>query len=693
MKKSWSIPLVLLAVLPVAHSDALAREASVHAEPSAAQAQAGTFRERFAQARKLGSYDEMGKLLQQHKDEAVRLVFDLCLQASRQTNEALEQEIEALRTAWKSTLKTDFVLLTYEYYSLLTPAERKDHYSLESRYARLEPRTTKAIEAKEVETLLALAGEWRDLALAFKQIGDMQYMALAGMQYYQCTNERNLGPRADLKRACEALGFIIEARETWKLEDSFYHQSKDAYSNLVGLGYGPDGTPRAQGGGAPGAAPASAPAAAAAPTAEGAPIEVALAFQAVEQIDQFDRPGYDLDASYPTWAAVYIDKTKKAELGSFPEGQRPILTRTASAEIAVDGNRDAQPDTTLKVTGNLSLMQFNVGTAAEQRPWACLWVTGTDKEMYQDMEVSLQPNDDGMTIFMAPAASMTGAVAGVPVRVFDDNMDGIYGSAPMEWGYKGIVDGFRQPNVDSIAIGNSKRARPWSELQQIGNAWYKLEPKQGGRALTATPTSVQTGTLKLEAKGPAPDRVIVKQLDHGNYYDLVEGGAKGVQVPAGRYQLYMGYIREGKRRDVTKALMLPGKAPITVDVAAGATAVMKLGAPYGFDFAFALDGDKLTVEGEKVAVIGSAGERYERTWNCRPVPEVSWRKAGSKKGEKPRKLDVITDSQEMYAQGWEYAYLPKRTVFDVDKNLGALELQLTQKKHALFGAIESVWKK
>lgn len=689
MKKHGSIPLVLLAALPLVLADAFAREAQASASPTAAQAQAGSFRERFAQAAKLKSYDEMGKLLQQHKDEAVLLVFQLCLQASRQGTDAVEQEIQDLRMAWKNTLKTDFVLLTYEYYALLTPAERKDHYSLESRYARLEPRANKAVEEKDTAALIAMSAEWRELALAFQRLGDMQYMALAAMRYYQCTGERHLGAQADLKRACEALGLIIEAREKWELEDSYYFQSKEAYASLVGLGYGPDGTQRPPAGGA---APASAPAAPT-PAAEGAPVEIELAFEAVEQIEQFERPGYELDPAYPSWPSVWIGPTKKGDMVSFPDGKRPDFTRVASAELTVDGNRDGQPDTTLKVTGNLGVMRFDVGSGEEQRPWACLWVTGTDKEMFQGMEVNLQPTDENMSIFVAPAASMVGTLAGVPVRVFDDNMDGIYGSAPQVWPHKGIVDGFLQPNMDSIAIGGSKRARPWSELQQIGNAWYKLEPKRGGRALSATPTSVQTGAVKLESKGPAPDRVIIKSVDKEHYYDLVEGGAKGVQVPIGRYQLYMGFIREGKRRDVTKALILPGKAPIQVDVVAGGTAVLKLGAPYGFDFAFALDGDKLTVEGATVAVVGVAGERYERTWNCRPLPEVSWRKAGSKKGEKPRKLDAIMDAQAMYEAGWEYAFLPSRTIYDVDKNLGAVELQLTQKKHALFGSIESAWKK
>ncbi len=691
MKKHWSIPLFLsLALAGAAPAPLALGSAAAPASPSfaAPQAQTSNFRERLAQARKLGAFDEIGKLLQQHNDEAVLLVFELCLQASRKGSDDIEQQIQDLRTAWKTTYKSDFVLLAYEYYALLSPEERKEHYNLEVRYSRLETRTQKAIEAKDVDTLIALQGEWRDLSLAFKEMGDMQYMALAGMRYFACTGERHLGERADLKRACESLGMVVEARETWQLVDKYYNQSKDAYAALVGLGYGPEGTQRPPAGGAAPAAAASAPSAAA------APVEIELAFEAVPQLEQFQRPGYDLDMAYATWPAVWLEgKGSSREISSFPSGSRPNFTRTASAEVSFDGNRDAQPDATLKITGNLELLEFDIGSGEEQRRWACLWVTLTDKEIYQGMEVNLQPDDKTMALYTAPAASMVGTLAGVPVRVFDDNMDGTYGSAPLTWGFLGLVDQQFQPNMDSIAIGSSKRARPWSELQQIGNTWYKLEPKRGGRALVATPTSVQTGTLKLEYKGPAPARVIVKSRELNNYYDLVEGGAKGVQVPVGRYDLYTGFIREGKRRDVVKALILPGAQPISVDVAVGATAVMKLGGPYGFDFKFEADDGRLNVLGETVAVVGAAGERYERPWGCRALPEFSWRKAGSKKSEKPQKLQFAMDSETLGKEGWDNAYLPLNTMIEIDKGLGALEVQLTQKKHPLFGSVESAWKK
>jgi hypothetical protein len=103
---------------------------------------------------------------------------------------------------------------------------------------------------------------------------------------------------------------------------------------------------------------------------------------------------------------------------------------------------------------------------------------------------------------VAPAGSLLTTIAGTPVRVLDDNMDGAYGSAPGTYGYQGLVQGYFQPEMDSIVVGESKVAVPWSEYIQVGEAWFMLESAKFGNELRATPApEVQTGTLKLDLKG------------------------------------------------------------------------------------------------------------------------------------------------------------------------------------------------
>src|SRR5258705_12892812 len=118
-----------------------------------------------------------------------------------------------------------------------------------------------------------------------------------------------------------------------------------------------------------------------------------------------------------------------------------------------------------------------------------------------------------------------------------------------------------KPEMNWVVMGESKRARRWSELQEIGERWSRLEPHPLGKEIKATPVDLPTGILKLDFKGPPPTWVIVhgagKVLEN-SYFDLVEGGAKGVAVPAGKNKLYYGGVRSGKKRHLQKTRGRPG---------------------------------------------------------------------------------------------------------------------------------------
>jgi hypothetical protein len=310
------------------------------------------------------------------------------------------------------------------------------------------------------------------------------------------------------------------------------------------------------------------------------------------------------------------------------------------------------------------------------------------------MQVNLAPDDKQLKIFAFNAASIVGSIDGIPLRVNDDSLDGVYGSKPLTWGHPGLTPDYFQPELDSIVIGASKRARPWSEFQEIGGKWYKLEIPPEGKELKATPVAPDLGTLKLEAKGIAPTWVVVKGQNDGqnSYFDLVEGGAKGVSVPVGRYTLYYGEVRKGKKRQVQKTLIIPAKNPPTFDVKKGETTLVTLGAPFSFDFRKTYAEEKLTVLGGTVVVTGSQGERYERPWGVVPEPEVSWRKQGTKKASQPKRMDLVLDNEIISQKGWAAAWAPQDLVLECKGGGDAVEVQLTQKKHDLFGKIESDWK-
>jgi hypothetical protein len=160
--------------------------------------------------------------------------------------------------------------------------------------------------------------------------------------------------------------------------------------------------------------------------------------------------------------------------------------------------------------------------------------------------------------------------------------------------------------------------------------------------------------------------------------------------------LFAGELRQGKKTQTVKCLILPGSDARRYLVSKGAETVVTLGAPFNFEFATEAAEESLTVKGKSVAVVGSAKERYERFWNCVPRPEVSVRKAGSKKGGKPEKIDIVMDLLERKEDGsFRFAeadtWRPIDTQFPIKKG-ESVEAQLAEKKHKLLGDISSEFK-
>jgi hypothetical protein len=349
----------------------------------------------------------------------------------------------------------------------------------------------------------------------------------------------------------------------------------------------------------------------------------------------------------------------------------------------------------LALAGNPLLVETKLGSGEGARPWAFLAQVGNKQDQYQRIEVNFDASDTAYTIYTTSASSVVGDLAGTPIRVIDDSMDAVYGSLPLTWGEPGLTPENFQPEMDCILVGSDKRARPWSEIQEIGGKWYRLDPDKIGSSIQATPLRVETGTLKLDFKGATATWVVVRgsgELLKNSYFDLVDGGSKGVQVPVGRYTLFYGEVRKGKKRQVQKTLILPGKSTPSFEVKKGETSVVSLGAPFGFDFRFRRDGDKLTVDGKTVVVVGKNQERYERAWNCVARPEVVWRKKGSRAGSKPEKMPVLSGTEGIEKYGWEATWFPLDCEIDLKLEKNPIEVQLVEKRHDLFGKIESAWK-
>lgn len=651
--------------------------------PVAAQSDQATWRAAFNKAMAVGATSEMEKLVKKNTFQATEWIIDTAQGIAIQPSEVLETRMAALRNAWKSGIGSKFADNMYEYFSLLDPVYRDERNKLKRRYDKAYTRYEGNLTKKDHTTFGVIAAEFEGLAGAFAELGDFYFSSQGWLMVYLCTNEAARGDKADLYKACEALKNMTAERKKVDLQDRQYLEASTAYKSLAAQGYD-RAAEEGESGGDAGPAPG--------PSKEGAATQAVLTFEMITKMDAFDRPSFYADELHNLWTRIAFQKkgssTKFSSLGDLS----PKVQRTGSAEVLVDTDGDGTGDLSVPLRGNLDPIEFEIGQGAEKRKWGVLTKIGTQSDMYQNIQVAMQPTDDQMLIYLAPGASMVGEIAGTPIRIIDENMDGVYGSPPLTWGHEGLTKGQMQPEFDSILIGKEKRARPWSEYQQIGDKWYRLEVQNGGTSISATEIELPTGSVKVNFKGTKPSWLVVQGTGRyeNSYFDLME---KGVELPVGGYKLFCGELRKGKKQQTMKALMLPGKEMEVWRVQEGKPIEVTLGGPFKFDFKFDEDEDSITVDGRSVVIMGVGGERYERPWNCVPRPEASYRKPGAKKGSKPEKLGAVMSQDEINQAGdWAVAWFPIDVTLKKKGRIEKSEVALEEKKNKLFGKIPAAWK-
>jgi hypothetical protein len=629
---------------------------------------------------------EMEKLVKAETANAVAwIVYASEILDERPDDPELPAFLTELTTAWKAAVKSNFPDKFRDYLATIEPANKKERPGLRKRFDLAVAQFESNSERKDPLTYANLAEELEVVGFAFEQIGDQYFASETWLVYSQCYDEPLRATSADLKRALAGLERALAARAKVELSDPKKDAAEKRKTALVAKAPGKAGEGPAPD--APGAGPTDA----------GATIDVPLTFEVVPGAETYQRPCFDADDNYLMWRSINLKgSNSKSAIDGLAEG--PSFLRMGSADVRIDGDGDDKgdgpADVKVALTGTIQPIKLNLGKGTGARPWACLGVTAGQQEIYQGTQLNMAPTDSQLNLYVLSAASLVGTLDGQPIRIIDETMDGAYGTIPENYGFVGLSKGFFQPYVDCMVVGTSKRARPFSEIAEVNGKWWKFDMNVTGKSIRASPINTDTGTLKLEFKGPLqPTYLIMKGANSfkDSYFDIAEGGAKGVQVPVGRYTLAFGIIHKGKKKQMQKCVIVPPKSAPNYDVTKGGTTVVALGAPFGFDFQARNDDGKLTITGQTVAVTGSGGERYERPWQCVAKPEVVWRKKGSKKAEKAVKMAPVMSTDTIEKLGFESTWFPLDLEVDV-KGQGEVEVQLFEKKHDLFGKIESDWK-
>lgn len=681
------LSLAACLALAVASAATIAPSSALVAPPPSAvvfgYAPDRAFKEKFQKALEKNVKAELERLVKNESGNASAWIARAHeILAERPDDPEMVPLLAGLTTAWAGAMKTSFPDKQKEFFAALTGQNKKDRADLRRRFDVKMGEFTQNTEKKDGWVFAQLSDEFDLLASSFEQVGDHYFASESWIAYAACYDEPLRGASADLKRALSGLEKALAERAKVDLADSIRDETEKRRAALAA---------RANEKPAPEAGPGQGP------TDAGASVRVPLTFEVVPSIETYLRPTYTADDIVVVWRGIPLKGNgSQGSFETLPEA--PVLHRLGSADIRFDSDRDGKADGAADVrvpmTGNITPVTISLGKGASARPWAFLAAIGGQQDTYQGIQMNMAPVDGTMTLYTQNASSVVGSVGGTTFRILDDSFDGLYGSPPQTYGFAGITKGFYQPELDCIVVGNSKRARPWSEIQEIGGSWWKLEQGSTGQTIQASPIKTDTGFLKLEYKGGvAPTWVVVRGANElkDSYFDLADAGPKGLEVPIGRYTLYYGEVRKGKKKQVQKTIILPGKNAQNYDVTKGSTTVVTLGAPFSLDFAYRAEEDKIVVTGMSVVVVGSAGERYERPWSCVPKVEAGFRKKGTKKAGKYDKMPMIQDNEGIVKLGWDAVWFPLDLALDV-KGQGEVEVQIVDKKHDLFGKLESEWK-
>ncbi len=693
---------VLLALAPFSEGStrvpyrAAATPSMVTASAMASQARVdhSKFRLEFDMAVKLKSKAKQDKLMESMQSEAIFALIETADAISNAPNDVLYDRFNALRETWYRLHTNDFPDKLELYFVNLTVAEKKLRRKVKIKYDQLAKPRSAAEQARDLPGLLAVSLQYERVADEFKTMGDQWFESDACVQAANIADELYHKKKTDYQRVTTLYERAITLRNELGVKDKTYRLVLPRMKILVGLGFGsgmvepedvvtgePD--PEGKEGDEVEDKEPLAPL--------GESVTATMAYEELKGLKDNLRPNYYLDEHRQIWPAVSMGAV--GDTKSIPRlgDNSPTVMRLGDSKVGIDLDKDGESDMEWPTRGKLDTISFEIGSGAMKRMWGVQVETGRAQDFYQGLTINLAQTGQNLNLYYVPGGSMVGELGGVPIALYDDNLDGVYGSAPSLWAHRELRPKTSQPEMDSIRVNGEKKARPMSEhINLPGAGWHKVEVQNAGNQVTATPVRFKTGTLQVKAKGVKPDFVIMKgtgSILSSTFVDI--SGGKKVEVPAGRWDLYFGLLREGKKMQVIKCVILPGSTSPSYDVKEGQNLVVALGAPFAFDFEVTKQEDTATVQGMSVQVIGTGGEAYDRFYGSVPRPEASIRKEGSKRGYDSDKMRPGESQDDIAKYGWHQCWKPLDAIFPSKGD--NVQVQLIEKKNKLFGAIASDW--
>ena len=483
------------------------------------------FLQKFDQYAKLGANKKLDDLMRDKQGVAIHWIQRTAEQISVAPNDVLYERYDALRGSWKRVYETDFPDKMEEFFAYSDINTKRERSKLKVAYDKAARSQSKAQEEKDAAKLILVADKFEQIANSFQQLNDKWMESQSRLTLAVALEERWHKGRTNFDRMTNAYARFVKLREDLGVRDRWYKETVPRLKTLTAEGFGNEGA--AEGEAAADLVPIG-------PELAGPAMKVQLEYEPLDVPKDVLRPNYYLDMHWQIWPTVALGSVGSTAKFTRVEDS-PTVIRESASKIVIDTDGDGKGDVDWPTRGKLEAVTFEIGAGATKRTWSVLSEIGRQQDFYQGVPMNLLPTDSSFNVYIAPAGSLVGDVGGVKVQVIDDNLDGVYGSAPSSWKHMGVAGDRDTIELDSIRIGSNKRAQPWSQYVNLGKAgWHSLESTNGGTTVTAQAVSFKTGSIQIKAKGLKPDFFVIQGLgqDLAETYIDVAGGKK-VEVPIG----------------------------------------------------------------------------------------------------------------------------------------------------------------
>ncbi len=428
-------------------------------------------------------------------------------------------------------------------------------------------------------------------------------------------------------------------------------------------------------------------------------VVIPLAYEAPKKgIGGVPLPTFSPADNYYLWPFTWIGGEGPSDMDSQrrnvfqPKGELWSLRREGATYFIDPGWAGSEE---IEFTPNTSPVRVDV-PGPEGDTTAVVMAVPGDREGYFSVEVNYQPNPAGARLRFNIAGHLTGKALGQVWKVFDTNLNGIYGDVTEAW--DDLVTKYSEEShvsywePDSVLIGRAKVAIPWSSVIPVGDQFFRATIDAETEELTVRELNLATGTVKASVGTKLKvTHLILKEVGRleGAYFDV--SGKKGTVVPAGRYKFVFGRLEGGKRTSMDQVRMYTG-ASEEFDVAAGETVTLKMGPPYSLIFETRLEGQELFVDTRTLRIFGNMGEEYACLFDEALLPVMDVRDASGKLLMKQERMRQVDSEAWMKNTGADNILWFPREVRVPNPKRESLEVRLSQKSHRLLGGpLSSEW--